>query len=161
MRWLALLALATLGCGELDPEIGPQRAQVPPFEAGIPVGVAGDAGPGEQVPCDIEDSDPYTPVSYITVRDRLFRPRCSCHTTPAGIGRLLGGLDLDNREAVLEGGATGGPDDVVPGNPCASIIMAKTSDSPPFGLRMPRGKPPLTGAERQLLSDWIVEGAPP
>jgi hypothetical protein len=38
--------------------------------------------------------------------------------------------------------------------------VQKTSNAPPTGNRMPSDGPPyLTPSERQLLSDWIAEGA--
>lgn len=157
---LALLAAALLalgGCGELDPEVGPDRISAPPFERPVP-----DAAPGEEPEtCELVDSDPETAVTFMAVRDTVFRDFCSCHTTANGIGRLLGGLDLDDRDAILLGGNTGGASDVIPGDPCNSVLIAKISDTPPFGERMPRGRAPLTAVNKQLIIDWIIEGANP
>ena len=145
-RWLPLLLLTA--CGEFDPEIGPDQVIVTPQRV----------DPGD-IPCGVEDSDPSKDVSFTEVRDRVFRGQCSCHTEPNGLGRLLGGLDLDDLDAIKAGGLTAGDQVVVPGNPCASQLLAKLKDDPPFGSRMPRGGPPLETTLRILLTDWIVEGA--
>lgn len=155
----ALLALA--GCGELDPAIGPDRVGPPPFEP-LP---AADAGPDSDAdaapPCDIVDSDPAVPVTFADVRGRVFGQFCSCHTTPGGSGQILGGLDLRDRDKILAGGRQGGAQDVVPGDPCRSFMVGKISGMPAFGEPMPRGLAPLSAPDRQLIIDWIAEGAPP
>ncbi len=143
---LALMLL--VGCGELDPEVGPDQVMAQP---------ADDAPVDEN--CAIQDSDPDTNVRFNEVRDAIFRNECGCHTEPNGLGRLLGGLDLDTAEGVLAGGLTAGDRVVVPNNPCASVILHKLRDDPPFGSRMPRGGPPLESRLKTLLMDWIAEGA--
>jgi hypothetical protein len=145
--WLPLLLL-TPACGEFDPEIGPDQVITQPQRV----------DPGN-ITCGVEDSDPSTDVTFTDVRREVFAAECGCHTEPNGLGRLLGGLDLDDLDAIKAGGFTAGDQVVVPGNPCASQLLLKLQDDPPFGSRMPRGGPPLETNLRVLLTDWIVEGA--
>lgn len=153
---LALLALLCLpGCGELDPEVGPDRISAPAFDRVEP-----DGGVEPEVPCDVVDSDPGTDVMFADV-STVFRGFCSCHVEPGGVGMTLGGLDLRTVDGALAGGRRGGPGDVVPGDPCASQLVAKLSDDPPFGSRMPFSRAPLTPDNMQLIVDWIAEGARP
>ncbi len=49
---------------------------------------------------------------------------------------------------------------VVPGDPDASLLLAKVeSDEPPVGLRMPRFAPALSDDEIALIRSWIEQGA--
>lgn len=83
----------------------------------------------------------------------LVQSRCvTCHDAggPSGFdARMLSGL--------LEGGRNGPA--VVPGNCEGSLIWQKTSTMPPFGERMPATGDWLSDAERQLVCDWIDQGA--
>lgn len=78
-----------------------------------------------------------------------------CYECHAGESRILrGGLRLDHREGVLQGGDSGPA--IVAGNPEASLLMQavryQSMEMPPAG-RLP---------ERQieLLAEWIRRGAP-
>mgnify|MGYP001600936926 CR=1 FL=1 len=140
---LALLAaLALAGCGELDPAIGPDLDEVADL-------------------CAAGDSDPATAVRFSQVRERVFGQFCGCHTTPGGLGQTVGGLDLDTLEPALLGGFRSVETAVVPGDPCGSVIVQKTGLTPPFGARMPLNGASLSADARQLLIDWIAEGANP
>lgn len=126
-----------------------------------------DVGPPLAGSCDSSDSDPETDVSFARdIRPLMDRPSseggCSCHTptngSPSGIE--LGGLNLGSMETLRRGGRNSGTSIIVPGDPCASILIHKISDAPPFGARMPLNGPPFwSDAEIQLLHDWIAEGA--
>jgi hypothetical protein len=142
---IILVAAALTGCmTELAPEVGP------------PVRPA----------CEDIDSDPDTSVEF----ERDVRPileqrgHCdACHTpdgrTPFGLE--LTGFDVSTRESLLAGGAQSGTAVVVPGRPCASILVHKALPNPPFGARMPLDGPPyLDGTSLQIIADWIAEGAP-
>ena len=135
------------GCGALDPEVGEPQ-------------VRGDAALAEGA-CSLQDSDPSTDVPFVAVRDQLFRPRCSCHVIAGGIGQVVGGLDLNSYGALREGGRNSGSLVVVDGEPCQSIIVQKTGEVPPFGAQMPLSGVPLNTGSRQLLIDWVAEGAKP
>jgi hypothetical protein len=117
--------------------------------------------------CKSEDSDPSTPVSF---KDDLLplmqRPNgqagCACHQP--GNRRTSGidatGLALDSYASLRRGGTASHDTIVMPGNPCASLIVQKVSSAPPAGARMPSDGPPyLSPPEIALLSDWIAEGA--
>lgn len=143
MKRLLLLGLLA-GCGDLQPEVGALRAGT----------------------CVDRDSDPSTPVRFEQDILPIIQGDngCRCHlpeqTDP--IGFVATGLDLSNLDALRRGGANSGSDIVIPGQACRSILYLKTSPAPPFGSRMPFDGPPmLSDAQRQLIKDWIVEGALP
>jgi hypothetical protein len=49
---------------------------------------------------------------------------------------------------------------VKPGDPQASLLFRKVSDSrPPVGVRMPLFQPPLLDEEIELIREWIEQGA--
>jgi hypothetical protein len=148
----ALLSLS-LGCalsaclGELEPEVGELRAGV----------------------CTPDDSDPAYDVSFKEDVFPLFErmapapgPGCGCHmpNSRRPIGIELSGLDLSSYGSLRRGGTTSLEEIVVPGDPCASILVQKLSSAPPFGARMPSSGPPyFSPSERALIADWIAEGA--
>lgn len=143
MRSLALLGLLlAAGCIDaFDPQVGAARSQL----------------------CLDEDSDPSTEVTYAEVRE-IFDEYCfNCHT-PTGrapIGIEVGGLDLSTYDTLRAGGVVSRGDIVVPGRPCASVLIQKIRPSPPFGARMPLNGPPFVDEDEiQLLADWVAEGAP-
>lgn len=117
--------------------------------------------------CVDEDSDPSTAVSFARDVAPLFRGEagpvgCGCHipTKPSPIGFEETGLDLSSYAGVRAGGRRSAGTAVVPGQPCASILVQKISPAPPFGARMPFNGPPfLDAAARQRIADWVAEGA--
>jgi hypothetical protein len=117
--------------------------------------------------CSDEDSDPDVEVSFARdIQEGLFaRPdlECTeCHT-PGGsspIGLRVSGLNLATHASLMRGGVESGDAIVLPGRPCESILLQKVGEAPPFGARMPLDGPPFMDArDRQVLSDWIAEGA--
>lgn len=142
----ALTGLAAgAGCGDLDPTVGPL----------VSTG-----------PCSNEDSRPGQDVSFSRDIAPIFRgdvgPGCRCHLPdePDPIGLELAMLDLSSYATLRAGGAMSGPDIVIPGEPCRSLLVLKVSPTPPFGSRMPFDGPPTLDAEtRQRIADWIAEGA--
>jgi hypothetical protein len=127
-----------------------------------------DLGPRRAGLCENEDSDPDQDVSFEKDVLALFErmpdegPGCSCHLPSArrAIGLELTGLDLSSYAGLMRGGDQSADMIVVPGDPCASIVLQKISSAPPFGARMPSSGPPyLTPREEQLIADWIAEGA--
>ena len=112
--------------------------------------------------CDPEDGDPSTDVSYAMDIAPLLEEGCPCHQ-PSGprtpIGFMATGFSVETYASLRRGGASTGEDIIVPGDPCASFIVRKTSESPPFGSRIPLYGSGLSLAQRALLHDWIAEGA--
>lgn len=97
------------------------------------------------------------------IRPLLDRPSgeagCSCHR-PNGFGHQLGGFNIASLETIRQGGLNTGAQVILPGDPCASLLVHKLSEAPPVGARMPLDGPPyLSVEERQLVHDWIAEGA--
>jgi hypothetical protein len=148
VRALALLAAAALAGGCLDdfePEVGEPLRPL----------------------CTDEDSDEDVDVSFAAdIFEGLFDSAelaCTdCHS-PRGanpIGLRASGLNLSSFAALMRGGDRSADTIVVPGRPCESVLVQKVGQAPPFGARMPLDGPPfLSDGERQLLSDWIAEGA--
>jgi mono/diheme cytochrome c family protein len=126
-----------------------------------------DVGPPAQEVCIDEDSDPDTPVRFgQDIVDTIFARETTgcfqCHrpTAPTPLGFEVGGLDLSTATSLAAGGVVSGSDIVIPGRPCDSILFQKVGASAPFGGRMPLNGPPfLNDEERQLIHDWIAEGA--
>lgn len=142
-------ALATAAGCSLVPDVGPRLA-----------GDAADASDDAAGSCDNTDSRPSgQPVSFINdIQPLISRGMggCGCHLN----GTKPGGLDLSSLSTLRMGGFNSGPQIIVAGDPCSSILYQKLSDTPPFGSRMPRSGPPFwTTEELQLLHDWIAEGA--
>jgi hypothetical protein len=146
-RAATLLAACVLSAclAEVEPEVGALRAGT----------------------CKPKDSDETSDVSFKEDILTLFmRPNgmagCACHQP--GNRRTSGidatGLVLDSYQSLLKGGTTSHETIVVPGDPCASLVVQKVSSAPPAGGRMPSDGPPyLNPIEIGLLSDWIAEGA--
>ena len=141
---MTTLLLAGLWACELDPDVGPlQRAR-----------------------CSNEDSDPDNTMSYTRDIETIWIRSVSgcgagCHDpgSDSPIGVTVGGLDLTSYEQLLRGGARSSGNIVVPGKPCESILYLKLTPTPPFGNTMPAGGSPLSLEDRQLVHDWIAEGA--
>ncbi len=147
-RALALLAAAALAGGcleEFEPDVGQPLRPL----------------------CTDEDSDEEVDVSFSAdIFDGVFERSdlgCTdCHS-PGGenpIGLRASGLNLSSYAALMRGGDRSADTIVVAGRPCESVLVQKVGQAPPFGARMPLDGPPfLSEGERQLLSDWIAEGA--
>jgi hypothetical protein len=144
LAWLFGLSLVA-GCGDLDPEVGAVR------EGAAAGGI-----------CAEGDSDPTTEVTFSDVREMVFERKCGCHVIAGGLGQTVGGLDLSDFDAIQIGGVRSQGRAIVAGDACASVIVQKTgNDTVPFGARMPLSGDTLDAASRQLIIDWIAEGAKP
>jgi len=121
--------------------------------------------------CSGQDSDPDQDVSFSSQILPIFRKEsgpvgCGCHQPndptrfPSPIGFEQTGLDLSSYSGVRAGGSNSLGTAVIPGSPCESILVQKISAGPPFGARMPFNGPPFLDDERrQLIADWVAEGA--
>src|SRR5271156_4853946 len=83
------------------------------------------------------------------VRPVLAENCYDCHTTAE-----MGGLRVDSRERLLQGGKSGAA--IVPGDPDKSLLIQAVRQS--GDLKMPKGGK-LKPAEIQALTDWVKMGA--
>src|ERR1700691_1219223 len=83
------------------------------------------------------------------VRPILAENCYDCHTTAE-----MGGLRVDSRERLLQGGKSGPA--VMPGDPDKSLLIQAVRQS--GDLKMPKGGK-LRPAEIQALTDWVKSGA--
>ncbi|MFT3925850.1 MAG: hypothetical protein QM778_25125 [Myxococcales bacterium] len=110
--------------------------------------------------CKNDDKHPDEEISFEADIAPILEMNCSCHDPRKGGSAIdLVGFSVENYAKVRRGGANSGDKIVVPKMPCDSIIVQKVSESPPFGVRMPTFGPYLSREERDLLHDWIAEGA--
>src|SRR5271156_2175697 len=84
------------------------------------------------------------------VRPVLAENCYDCHTSAE-----MGGLRVDSRERLLQGGKSGPA--VMPGDPDKSLLIQAVRQS--GDLKMPKGGK-LKPAEVQALTDWVKMGAP-
>ena len=103
------------------------------------------------------------PTARVARGDELFETRVrpmlhehclQCH----GPDKQSGGLRVDSREALLEGGDTGPA--LVPGDPSASLLLKAVRHSEP-GLKMPPAKAgaKLSAQAIEALQSWVEQGA--
>lgn len=124
-----------------------------------------DVGPPLRAACSAAPADPDRAVRFQTdIRDAIFLrdDLCGrCHTAMGAtpIGLAVSGLELSSYARLRAGGARGGMNTVVPGDPCASVLVQKLGPAPPFGGRMPLDGPYLEPEELQTIVDWIAAGA--
>ncbi|HUC62812.1 MAG TPA: c-type cytochrome domain-containing protein [Alphaproteobacteria bacterium] len=87
----------------------------------------------------------------------IFRGYCvSCHH-PGGEGTAQSGLDLTTYAGLMKGSKFGPM--VVPGSPETSNLMWLLDWRASPEMRMPHGKKKLPVCEREIISDWIRQGA--
>jgi WD40 repeat protein len=109
---------------------------------------------GPLAAADSKDKQPTGPVSYYRDIRRLFQQHCQgCHQ-PA---RPQGGYVMTSHAELLKAGDRAQPG-VVPGKPEGSYLFEQIV--PKNGkAAMPKGKPPLSAADIDLVKRWIAEGA--
>lgn len=138
------LCAALAACTTIDPDVGPLLAGA----------------------CLDTDTNINRSVSFThDIRPVISAPMggCSCHLSQTGAGpgpaTVITGLDLGSYQSLLQGGHNSGPNIIIAGQPCDSILYQKIGVAPPFGSRMPLGLTPLSDQTIQLVHDWIAEGA--
>lgn len=154
MKSLVLVLVLSTGC--YRPDVGAALAEPPDAGTEIDGGIDGGTAVAG---CDNRDSNPTVAVSFAShVRPLLIRSPggcASCH-----LGRITSGFDQSSYQALRRGGINSGTRIIVSGEPCNSIYLQKIGRTPPFGSRMPFNGPPYFSAEeRQIVHDWIAEGA--
>lgn len=103
-------------------------------------------------------------ATYTRVQDEVFTPKCAlsgCHLGPASLAQE--GLVLSSAyDNIVMVRANQNPSifRVTPGDATNSYLWRKiTPGQPIIGDRMPQTGS-ITEAERQLITDWILRGAP-
>jgi hypothetical protein len=86
------------------------------------------------------------------VRPILVEHCFSCHGADSASRQA--GLRLDRRDDAVEAGA------IVPGDPDSSVVLDRIfSDDPDVVMPPPQIKKPLSAEQKEILSQWIAEGA--
>jgi hypothetical protein len=100
-------------------------------------------------------ADPHLAAYSEKIRP-LFAERCfSCH----GGLKQEAGLRLDTVALMVEGGESGGV--VTKGDPDASLILERVSDTDPLTRMPPEGEgEPLSAEQLAMLKDWIKASCP-
>ncbi len=105
----------------------------------------------------ITPSDGGADVSFSATVGPLLSTWCgACHisTTNGGMNMGAGPTAASVRSAAGNNGPI-----VRIGQALSSNIYLKTTDTPPFGNRMPNGGPYLSAAQQNQIRDWINQGA--
>ena len=126
------------------------------------------SGCGDEKPFVTEPGggpEPSPLATFTRVQDEVFTPKCAlsgCHLGPASQAQeglvLTSGLAYENIFMIR---ANQNPSifRVTPGDPANSYLWRKiTVGQPIVGDRMPQTGS-ITEAERQLITDWILQGA--
>lgn len=88
----------------------------------------------------------------------IFKLYCvSCHHAPDGWGYVVSGLSLTSYKNVMKGTKYGPM--IVPGDPADSNLMWLLDWRASPKLRMPHGKKQLPMGERNIIREWIRQGA--
>jgi len=111
-----------------------------------------DMGVSPPPPAAVPDSTGGGGVSFAKDVIPIFI-RYGCYGCHGGTNGLVVGTVAD----LLKGGIHGPA--IVPGNADSSLIMKKTSPTPPFGDRMPLGGPYCPDSVRAVIAAWINQGA--
>lgn len=94
-------------------------------------------------------------IDFTTQIWPIFEANCvKCHGPETQKAKLR----LDSKEAILEGGAMGAV--IEPGKPDASFLLEAINLPPDDDSFMPKEGQPLSQELRDLLRQWIAEGAP-
>lgn len=105
----------------------------------------------------ITPSDGGADISFSGAVQSLVSTWCgACHisTTNGGLNMGAGPTAAGLRAAAGSNGAI-----IAIGQAASSNLYRKTTDTPPFGARMPFGGPYLSTAQQNQIRDWINQGA--
>jgi hypothetical protein len=136
------------------------------FFVALIVGCAAAVGCGDEKRLPTAPEGPGSETATFTrVQNEVFTPTCAlsgCHLGPASLaqeGLVLSGNAYDS---IVGARANQNPSisRVTPGDPVNSYLWRKiTPGQPIVGDRMPQTGS-ITEAQRQLVTDWILRGAP-
>ena len=87
------------------------------------------------------------------IRPTLAENCYECHNS---VNQQKGGLILDHKSGLLEGGQSG--PSIIPGDPERSLLIRVITHVIP-NLKMPRGGPKLTDQAIEDFKEWIADGA--
>ena len=104
------------------------------------------------IPASASEADPPSEFFESKVRPVLVESCQKCH----GPKKQSGGLRLDSREAILEGGSTGPA--VAPGDPDGSLLVQVVRQTHAEIKMPPKGKLPVEAVD--ALASWVKLGAP-
>ncbi|MFO0902926.1 MAG: PSD1 and planctomycete cytochrome C domain-containing protein [Pirellulales bacterium] len=132
------------------------RRRRPPGGPRVAVGVASLVLMWQATCCGVASADEAADLEFFEKRIRpVLAQRCwECHG--ADEAKLRGGLRLDSREAVLQGGETGPA--AVPGDPAASLLVEAIGFQSSQIEMPPSGK--LPDQEIADLQEWVKRGLP-
>jgi hypothetical protein len=93
-------------------------------------------------------------VDFVTQVKPILENSCvSCHSSDKPKGKLR----LDTHAEAMKGGETGAA--IVPGNSAKSLLYTTTMLPPDDDKFMPTKGPHLTPAQKDILKNWIDQGA--
>jgi hypothetical protein len=98
-----------------------------------------------------------TQVSFSQDIGPLLQWRCGACHKPGGAGFQKSGFDLTSYEGVMKG-TNFGPM-VIPGDPESSNLMRLIDWRVSAEIRMPHGNKKLSVCDRDVIRDWIRQGA--
>ncbi len=97
------------------------------------------------------------PVSFQDDVQPILQAHCvTCHH-PGGEGTEKTGLDLTSYATMMKGSRLGPM--VVAGDPLTSNLMVLIDGRADKSMQMPHGKKKLTICDRDIIRDWISQGA--
>lgn len=97
------------------------------------------------------------PVSFKDDVQPILQGHCvACHQ-PGAEGTVKSGLDLTSYAGLMKGTKLGPM--VVAGDPLTSNLMVLIDGRADKSLQMPHGKRKLTICDRDIIRDWISQGA--
>ena len=98
-------------------------------------------------------------VSYHDDIEPILQERCiACHTAPEGSGYLATGLKMDSHDALMQGTIYGPV--IIAGDSRRSILnMFVEGRAAKVQCQAHQISGPLSEPERELLSDWVNQGA--
>jgi uncharacterized membrane protein len=110
--------------------------------------------PAEPLPTTLASNDG-NPTVYAALVSPILEKKCNgCHNAEKSKGKLR----MDSYEAIIKGGENG--DNVVPGNPEKSLMIARMNLAKDDDDHMPPdGKEQISKEEIELLSWWVKNGA--
>ena len=161
-RWFLAAAMLT-GCSDLDPNVGPRRAETVED-------VIVDAGESEGGEGDTDSEPPPGGVSFKNeIRPLMDRPSSrtepkgckSCHyrTEANHVGLDLSALDVSTLGSLRKGGGSSGSRIIVPGKPAESVLVQVLKGQYGFANQMPKNGPFWPKEWIGIVETWISQGA--